>query len=90
MTATVRDTSPRRTDGFLARSGPAEIILLILQSCHTTQDLLALVSTCQHVCRVWRGNAAAALWSVWLREIPHFRDALVAVSVMSLCVPGTD
>ena len=69
------------TDEFLTRSGPAEISLLSLQSCDSTQDLLALVSTCRHVCSVWRGNAAAALWPVWLREIPHFQDAITAVSL---------
>lgn len=67
---------------FLAQSGPVEIILQILQSCHTTRDILALVSTCRHVWRVWGGNAAAALWPVWRREIPYFRDALVAVSAI--------
>lgn len=67
------------TDGFLARFGPAEVILRILQCCDSTRDLLALVSTCRHVYSVWRGNVAAALWPVWLREIPHFHDALMAV-----------
>jgi hypothetical protein len=64
----------------MARSGPVEIILRILQCCHSTGDLLALVSTCRHIWNVWRGNAAAALWPVWLREIPHFQDAIIAVS----------
>jgi hypothetical protein len=69
-----------RTNGFMAQSGPAELILYILQCCHSTRDLLALVSTCRHVCDVYRGNTAAALWPVWLREIPHFQDAVMAVS----------
>ncbi|KAK4149157.1 hypothetical protein C8A00DRAFT_47172 [Chaetomidium leptoderma] len=81
---TMRQT--QRTGGFLARSGPAEIILYILQWCHSTQDLLALVSTCRHVCHVWRGNVAAALWPVWLREIPHFRDAVMAARMTQLVV----
>jgi hypothetical protein len=72
---------PRFESCFLARSGPVEIIVRILQSCHSTKDVLALVSTCRHVYHVWRGNMAAALWPVWLREIPHFQDALMAVSV---------
>jgi hypothetical protein len=70
-----------RNGGFMARSGPVEIILRILQCCHSTRDLLALVSTCRHVCSVWRGNVAAELWPVWLREIPHFQDAVMAVSM---------
>jgi hypothetical protein len=32
------------------------------------------------VCDVFRGNTAAALWPVWLRETPHFQDAVMAVS----------
>ena len=69
-------------DGF--RPSPVEIVLRILQCCHSTRDLLALVSTCQHVRHVWHGNenAAAALWPVWLREIPHFQDAIAAVSTV--------
>ena len=71
---------PPRTGGFMARSGPVETVLLILQCCHSTRDLLALVSTCRHICNVWRGNVAAVLWPVWRRDIPHFEDALHAVS----------
>jgi hypothetical protein len=73
---------PRRTDGFMVRSGPAELILHILQCCHSTRDLVALVATCRHVYDVYRGNAAAALWPVWLREIPHFQDAVMAGSAI--------
>jgi hypothetical protein len=32
------------------------------------------------VCDVFRGNTAAALWPVWLRETPHFQHAVMAVS----------
>jgi hypothetical protein len=69
-----------RTHGFMAQSGPAELILYIFQCCHSTRDLFALVATCRHVCDVFRGNTAAALWPVWLRETPHFQDAVMAVS----------
>jgi hypothetical protein len=69
-----------RTHGFMAQSGPAELILSIFQCCHSTRDLFALVATCRHVYDVYRGNAAAALWPVWLGEIPHFQDAVMAVS----------
>jgi hypothetical protein len=68
------------TNGFMAQSGQAEHNLYILQCCHSTRDLLALVATCRHVCDVYRGNTAAALWPVWLREIPHFQDVVMAVS----------
>ena len=69
-----------QASGFLAQSGPAEIILHIFRYCDSTRDLLALVSTCRHVHDVWQANAAAALWHVWLREIPHIQDAVTAVS----------
>ncbi|KAK3308170.1 uncharacterized protein B0T15DRAFT_490765 [Chaetomium strumarium] len=83
---------PRRTDGlrFLTRSGPAELILRILQYCHSTRDVLALVSTCRHVCDVWRGNVAAAVWPVWLREIPHFQDALTAIRTSERSLEAQD
>ncbi len=78
--ATARDTaSPPRTHRFLDQSGPVEIILNILQSCHSIRDLNAFASTCQRVCHIWRGNVAAVLWPVLLHEIPHFQDAVIAV-----------
>jgi hypothetical protein len=70
-----------RSEGFLARSGP-ELIRSILQCCGLTRELLALVSACRHIYDVWRQHAAAALWPVWPREIPHFRLAAVAVSAL--------
>jgi hypothetical protein len=73
-----------QTSGFLAQSGPAELILHILQYCNSTRDLLALVSTCRHVHHVWHANIVAALWPVWLREIPHIQDAVTAVSPTDL------
>lgn len=75
---------PLGTDGFLGRSGPAEIILHILQCCDSTRDLLALVSTCRHVCKIGHGNATVALWPVWLHKIPHFEEAVTAVNADSL------
>ena len=69
--------------GFLARTGPAELIFRIFQSCDSTRDLLALASTSQHNYRIWQAHAAPALWPVWLREIPYFRNALLAVSARS-------
>jgi hypothetical protein len=73
-------------NGFLARTDPPELIVRIFQSCDSTCDLLALVSTCRHTYRVWQAHAAPALWRVWRREIPYFQNALVAVSPWS-CVP---
>ncbi len=73
-----------REPGFLARSGPPELILCILQSCGSTRDLLALVSSCRYIYQVWQANPAAVLWPVWLREIPHVQDAIMAVSSFSL------
>lgn len=60
-------------------SAPVEIIVRILQCCHSSRDLVALASTCRHVYLAWRGNMAAALWPLWLLEIPHFEDAIMAV-----------
>lgn len=71
---------PMQETRFLAGSAPPEIILSILQACDSTRDLLALVSTCRYTLQVWQANTAPALWSVWLREKPHLRDALIAVS----------
>ncbi|KAK3899176.1 hypothetical protein C8A05DRAFT_46695 [Staphylotrichum tortipilum] len=62
---------PVQENRFLGRSAPLEIIIRILQACHSTRDLLA-----------FRANAAVALWPVWLCEIPHARDALIAVIVV--------
>ena len=70
----------QRREGFLARTGPTELILHILESCDSTRDLFALVSTCRHTYQVWQAHAAPALWRVWLREFPYFGNALVAVS----------
>jgi hypothetical protein len=67
-------------NGFLARTGPPELIVHIFESCNSTCDLLALVSTCRHTYRVWQVHAAPALWRVWRREIPYIENALVAVS----------
>ncbi|KAK4043228.1 hypothetical protein C8A01DRAFT_32717 [Parachaetomium inaequale] len=75
-----------QASGFLARSGPAEIIIHILQYCDSTRDLLALVSTCRHVYDVWQANIAVALWPVCLRDIPHIQDAVTAVRMTQLVV----
>lgn len=84
MTARNMKTAGAEPQEFLTRSGPAEIILQILGSCSSTQDLLALISTCRHVRDVWQANVCAAIWPVWLREIPHFQDAVTAVSAKTL------
>lgn len=67
---------------FFTRHAPAEIVLLILQFCDSTTDVLALVSSCRTLYNVWLNDsiATAALWTVWLRRIPHFRLAILAVS----------
>ena len=65
---------------FLSQQAPTEVILLLMQACTSIRDLLALVSTCRRMPEVWSAHAASALWAVWLREIPHFQHALLAVS----------
>lgn len=66
--------------GFLTRTAPPELVLCILRSCESTRDLFALVSTCRYIYQVWQANVSKVLWSVWLHEIPHFQDAITAVS----------
>ena len=68
-------------DARFFRTGPAEIIIHIVGCCESTRDVLALVTTGRHVNDVWRANAAAALWPVLLRELPHMKSALIAVSL---------
>ncbi|KAK0721155.1 hypothetical protein B0H67DRAFT_486690 [Lasiosphaeris hirsuta] len=71
---------------FFSNSAPAEIIAHILGLCKSTRDVLALASTCRHIYGIWQANTAATLWSVWLRELPHFGDALTAVRLTRLVV----
>jgi hypothetical protein len=85
---TTRDTAGT-AERSLARAGPSELIVHILQSCDSTRDVLALVSTRRHVCEAWRANVVAALLPRWLLEIPHFRDAVLAVSLYLLGSPYT-
>ena len=74
---------PVQENRFLGRSAPPEIIINILQSCDSTRDVLSLVLTCRHISQVWRSKTAAALWPVFLRKIPHVKEALIAVSCVS-------
>ncbi|KAK4237087.1 hypothetical protein C8A03DRAFT_45014 [Achaetomium macrosporum] len=75
-----------RADEFPTQAAPAEVLVNILQCCDSTRDVLALVSTWRHICDVWRDNTAAALWPVWLKEIPHFQDVLAAARMTRLVV----
>ncbi len=54
----------RGLGGFLARTGPPELILRIFQACNSTRDLLSLASTCQHTYQVWQAHAVPALWRI--------------------------
>jgi hypothetical protein len=73
-----------RAEGSLIRSLSPEMIVLILQNCDSTRDLLALISTCRHIYDVWRVNPAASIWPVYLHELPHFQDAITAVSTRGI------
>ncbi|KAK4240374.1 hypothetical protein C8A03DRAFT_31510 [Achaetomium macrosporum] len=65
---------------------PPEMIVQILQSCTTTEDVVALASTCGYIYHVWQANAAATLWPLLLRKVPHLHDALVAARMTQLVV----
>ena len=69
-----------QAEGLLIRWMPAEMLLLIIRNCDSPRDLIALISTCRRIYLVWRGNPAAAIWPACLHELPHFQDAITAVS----------
>ncbi|KAK3896695.1 hypothetical protein C8A05DRAFT_39759, partial [Staphylotrichum tortipilum] len=79
-------TQEKARNGFLAGTGPPELIVRIFQSCDSTRDLLALVSASRNTYCVWQAYAAPALWRVWRREIPYVQNALVAARMTHLVV----
>jgi hypothetical protein len=57
-----------------------KLLLLIIRNCDSPRDLIALISTCRRIYDVWRVTPAAAIWPACLHELPHFQDAITAVS----------
>lgn len=78
---------------FLAASGPPELLLHILQQSESPRDVLSFALTCRFMSEVWHANGAghAVVWRLLLHEIPHAKEALVAVCYAYLpsCGRGT-
>ncbi|GAB1312678.1 F-box domain-containing protein [Madurella fahalii] len=70
--------------GFLARTGPPELILHIFQCCDSAHDLLSLALTSHHIYGIWQAHAPAVVWRLWLAQIPCFEDALTAARLTRL------
>lgn len=61
------------------QSGPPELVLLVLGCLDSVQDVLAFTLASRHIQRVWSVHGAAVLWDVFLRELPSFDEAIIAV-----------
>lgn len=59
---------------------PSEIIALVLDSCDSVHDALALVSTCKHLYREWIEHGPKVVWSIWKEKMIAVDEALIAVS----------
>ena len=81
---------PNMACDFLSRSGPPELVLLILEACESTNDALALTATCCYLHSVGRCYAVSRLSSsAFFREIPCFENALTAVCISRVLVLAT-
>ncbi|KAL8282404.1 hypothetical protein RB600_005722 [Gaeumannomyces tritici] len=69
---------------FLARAGPPELILNILEQCESIRDVLSLAATCRRLHHIWQAGAASVLWLASLRKDPEFDDALIASRLTTL------
>ena len=63
---------------------PTEVPYLVLESCASSSDALALVSTCKPLYTLWATHGAVVLWSLWRRFIPAAEESLVSVSCGSV------
>lgn len=63
----------------LSRYAPPEIILEILKSCETFEQLRALILTSSHIHLVWVAHHRIIIWHVAPKVIPAFDPALMAV-----------
>ncbi|ATY66167.1 hypothetical protein A9K55_001215 [Cordyceps militaris] len=66
---------------FLARSGPPELLLCILQLLESPRDILSFALTCRFMSEVWHANGAGytVVWRLWSREIPYAEEGLILV-----------
>jgi hypothetical protein len=58
---------------------PAEVLLLIFQSCESLQQLNALSLTNRRMHAVWLEHQSIILWHVGPKMVPAFDRALMAV-----------
>lgn len=61
---------------------PSEILLLILESCDSLVDALALGSACKKLHSGWELHGNNVLWYHLKFQIPAIEEALIAVSVI--------
>ncbi|KAM3520171.1 hypothetical protein MY4038_009533 [Beauveria bassiana] len=80
------------TSGFLAKMGPPELILQILEHCSCLQDAWALALTCRYMSDIWRSSNAGAriVWRFWLRDLPCADEALIAVRAAQLVLDAEE
>ncbi|KAL4819762.1 hypothetical protein BDW67DRAFT_173061 [Aspergillus spinulosporus] len=65
---------------------PPETLLLILQSCNSLSQAIALASTCKRLHSVYSSNTHSIFCHVGPRDIPAFSDALMAVRATKVVV----
>ncbi len=58
---------------------PSEVVCVVLESCSSAQDALALASTCKHLYREWTKHGVKIIWSYWKEEMTGLDEALIAV-----------
>jgi hypothetical protein len=64
---------------FFSHFAPPEIIVSILQSCDSTDDVLALARSCRYIRNVWVSNTATILRHVLFPADFFLEEALIAV-----------
>ncbi|KAJ4286404.1 hypothetical protein N0V88_008027 [Collariella sp. IMI 366227] len=69
---------------FLAVTGPAELILLIVDACESARDALALTLTCRRLHQTGRDRAVVNLWNALRSKIPHLELALISTRMTEL------
>jgi hypothetical protein len=58
---------------------PPEILIRILQSCQSFQQVLRLATTSRQLYEAWQTHMPMVIWHVGPKEIPAFDTALMAV-----------
>lgn len=63
---------------------PTEVLCLVLESCASPSEALALVSSSKPLYTLWQVHGAVVLWSLWRDHIPAAEESLVSVSYDSI------